>query len=519
MTSVEEVKSKLTIVEVISQYLRLEKSGNQYKARCPFHNERTPSFYVSPSRNSYHCFGCNESGDIFSFVEKVEHVEFRDALKILADRAGVTLKNENRDEDSKLISILKLASQHYARNLFVSIEAKKYIHDRGVTDNLIERFVIGYAAQEWRDIYDTLKKAGYNDEDVVSSGLVIKTDEGKYYDRFRGRIMFPICNTSGTVIGFTGRILPQYDDGKTGKYVNTPETRLYHKSQVLFNYDKAKRSVADKREIVLVEGQMDVVMSVKAGVENVVAVSGTAFTEDHVKIISRLAERVVLAFDNDAAGHKAAEKAGVMCTYGGLEVYTVSLLGKDVADMVLEDGHMWQSAIDKKELLIKWYANESQKLESKNRISYVRQYLVPVLKAIRSPLERDVYVNEISKQLGIDSVSLKKEIDNFITEYKDEEVVKAKVDVVNKVDIEAELAALSVHFGYEHTHDLPEEIINKTIIELEGKHALSEGYYRDLVALYNKKFKQDEISVLKEKIAAGEDVENNLAKLQSLIAK
>ena len=147
MTSVEEVKSKLTIVEVISQYLRLEKSGNQYKARCPFHNERTPSFYVSPSRNSYHCFGCNESGDIFSFVEKVEHVEFRDALKILADRAGVTLKNENRDEDSKLISILKLASQHYARNLFVSIEAKKYIHDRGVTDNLIERFVIGYAAQ------------------------------------------------------------------------------------------------------------------------------------------------------------------------------------------------------------------------------------------------------------------------------------------------------------------------------------------------------------------------------------
>jgi DNA primase len=518
MTPVEEIKSKLSVVEVISQYLRLEKSGNQYKARCPFHNERTPSFYVSPSRNSFHCFGCNESGDIFSFVEKIEHIEFRDALKILADRAGVTLRAQNKQEESKLLPILKLTSEHYFKNLHNSIEAKKYLHDRGVTDTLIEKFVIGFAKKDWRDLYDTLKRAGFQEEDVVTSGLIIKTDEGKYYDRFRGRIMFPICSAGGSVIGFTGRILPQYDDGNTGKYVNTPETPLYHKSQVLFNYDKAKKDISEKREIVLVEGQMDVVMSVYSGVENVVAVSGTAFTEEHVRIISRLADRVVLAFDNDAAGHKASERAGLMCMYGGLEVYTVTLSGKDVADMALEDKNLWADVLAKKVLLIDWYTAEAAKLDAKLRINYVRQYIVPLLKAVRSPLERDVYVNQVAAKLSLESSSLKKEIDSYISEHK-EEVVAEVQSAQNVVDIESEIAALAIHFGEDYKSDIPEEILNKTLIELEHKHALNEPYFKDLKIKLTENKRQEEIKKLKQEISEGVDVDNNLAKLQTLIAK
>jgi DNA primase len=517
MSPVEEIKSKLGIVEVISQYLRLEKSGSQYKARCPFHNERTPSFYVSPSRNSFHCFGCNESGDIFSFVEKIEHIEFRDALKMLADRAGVTLRAQNKNEESKLLPILKLTTEHYSKNLFNSIEAKKYVHDRGVTDTLIEKFLIGYAKKDWRDLYDVLKKANFDDQDCVDSGLIIRTDEGKYYDRFRGRIMFPICSAGGAIVGFTGRILPQYDDGQTGKYVNTPETPLYHKSQVLFNYDKAKKSVADKREIILVEGQMDVVMSVKCGVENVVAVSGTAFTEEHVRIISRLADRVVLAFDNDAAGHKASERAGLMCIYGGLEVYTVNMSGKDVADMALDNLDTWGEILKNKVLLIDWYVAEALKLDSKLRINYVRQYLVPLLKAIKSPLEKDVYINQAALRLGLDNLSLKKEIDSYISEHKEEKEVVSEIN--NPIDLEKEMAALSQHFGEDYAHDIPEDIINASLMELEQKHALNEKYFQDIKTKLKQSNKQEEILKIKQAIADGVDVDNNLAKLQTLIAK
>jgi DNA primase len=352
----------------------------------------------------------------------------------------------------------------------------------------------------------------------VTSGLIIKTDEGKYYDRFRGRIMFPICSAGGSVIGFTGRILPQYDDGNTGKYVNTPETPLYHKSQVLFNYDKAKKDISEKREIVLVEGQMDVVMSVYSGVENVVAVSGTAFTEEHVRIISRLADRVVLAFDNDAAGHKASERAGLMCMYGGLEVYTVTLSGKDVADMALEDKNLWADVLAKKVLLIDWYTAEAAKLDAKLRINYVRQYIVPLLKAVRSPLERDVYVNQVAAKLSLESSSLKKEIDSYISEHK-EEVVAEVQSAQNVVDIESEIAALAIHFGEDYKSDIPEEILNKTLIELEHKHALNEPYFKDLKIKLTENKRQEEIKKLKQEISEGVDVDNNLAKLQTLIAK
>ena len=298
MDNIQEIKSKLSILEVVSGYVRVEKSGSQYKARCPFHNERTPSFYISPTRGSYHCFGCAESGDIFKFVEKMESLEFKDALKILADRAGVTLSRIRKEDDSRLVSLMESARQFFEITLSESIDAKKYLHDRGLTDSSIKNYKIGYTKNDWRLLFVHLMSSGYTDTECVESGLIIKTDDNKYYDRFRGRVMFPIRNISGATVGFTGRVLPVYDDGKSGKYVNTPETKLYHKSKILFNYDYARKFIADTREVILVEGQMDVIMSAQSGIQNVIAVSGTAFTEEQVNIIKRLADTVVLAFDN-----------------------------------------------------------------------------------------------------------------------------------------------------------------------------------------------------------------------------
>lgn len=269
MNPKDQVKENLSIIDVVSTYIRLEKSGAQYRARCPFHNEKTPSFYVSPERKSFHCFGCQTHGDIFTFVEKIENIPFFEALKILADRAGVQLLDSQKSkEDSRLITLLKDATEHFEKNLKTSPEAMHYLIDRGLTEETIKLFHIGYAKNEWRDLFIFLVSKSYTPEEIEQSGLTIKAQDDfgntkGWYDRFRGRIMFPIRNVSGATVGYSGRILPSLVDPTVaqGKYVNTPETSLYHKSKILFGYDTAKKTMAETKSVVVVEGQMDLCMS------------------------------------------------------------------------------------------------------------------------------------------------------------------------------------------------------------------------------------------------------------------
>ncbi len=516
MSPVEEIKSKLSIQEVVSQYLRLEKMGSQYKARCPFHNEKTPSFYVSPMRHSFHCFGCGESGDIFSFVQKVEHIEFRDALKILADRAGVTLNDGSREENSNLLKIIALAKNHYIKNLHESINAKKYAHDRGLSDESLKTFEIGYAKKEWQDLYSILKKSNFEDSDIVLSGMVIKTEEGKIYDRFRGRLIFPIRNISAATVGFTARILPEYDDGKSGKYVNSPETSLYHKSRILFNYDLAKKHIADTREVILVEGQMDAVMSYKAGVQNVIAVSGTAFTEDHVKMIGRIADEVVLCFDNDQAGQKAAKRAAIMCAYGGLRVSFIDIQSKDPADIVARDPAEWVMLSKKKIDIINYYTNIIIKLDDEQKIKHIRENLVPYLKGIDSPLEKNFAIQKCARILNLEEKILKDEIDRYVpTEnyYNLKEVTSDVSDVDklkpeskpilkrNKDDVLLDIEALNKKFKGESdfNYEFPDEIIEKRIIELERKELLKIEFFEIFKKELGKFNLDDELKTLKVK--------------------
>lgn len=415
MQPTDKIKEKLTIIDVVSSYIRLEKSGAQYKARCPFHNEKTPSFYVSPSRASFHCFGCNKGGDIFKFIEEIEHIPFREALKLLADRAGISLaaqSKEKMDAQNNLLSILSAAKYHYAKNFSESSEAQVYLKERGMINTSIADYSVGFAKAEWRDLFVALKMQGYNEDDMVLAGVIIRTEDGKYYDRFRGRIMFPINNISGATVGFTGRILPRLDDGKSGKYVNTPETSLYHKSEILFNYDKAKSIMRDTATVILVEGQMDVVMSNQAGVQNVLAVSGTAFTDQHVHMIKRLCDKVVIAFDNDKAGEAARLRAISMCIAGDLEVYTLpSTEGKDAADIIKEDPAIWLNLVNSKVLIWDYLSSAAMQIpDLRERIKFIKDNIVGPLSYIPAGIYRSEVVKYVSKQLSMSEDDIQKEL-------------------------------------------------------------------------------------------------------------
>src|SRR5581483_2261534 len=300
-SSVEQIKAKIDIVSLVSAYMKLDKAGMNWKGKCPFHNEKTASFFVSPDRGSFYCFGCHKKGDIFTFVEEFEGVDFVGALKILAEKAGVTLDKfsgtKEQGEKNKLHNILEQATIFYQRKL--SGEALDYLKNRGVSDETISSFRLGFAPEEWRSLYGHLKEKNVSEADMMAVGL-LKQKDSSYYDTFRGRIMFPISDPSGRVVGFSGRILKVKEEAP--KYVNSPETSLFNKSQILFGLDKAKISIRTKDYSILVEGQMDLVMMHQVGINNTVASSGTALTAEHLTRLRRLSNRLIMAYDADNAG-------------------------------------------------------------------------------------------------------------------------------------------------------------------------------------------------------------------------
>ena len=417
MDAKSQIKNSLSILDVVSTYIKLEKSGSQYKARCPFHNEKTPSFYISPDRGIYKCFGCGESGDIFSFVEKIESVPFYEALTILANRSGIKLEKfnqEKKDKEDALISILEKSKNHFRENLEKSIEAKKYLIERGLTPEIIQKFEIGFSVggEIWRDLFIFLYKEGYQEKDMVRSGLILKKEnEEKYFDRFRGRIMFPIKNTFGNVVGFSARILPIYDDKKSGKYINSPETEIYHKSKILFGYNFAKKSIAEKKEVFIVEGQMDLIMSHQAGVENIVAVSGTALTEDHIKILKRFTEKVILSFDNDEAGEKAMLKSALLCLYGNLDVFILEKKDeiKDLADFILLKGQEeFLKHTENKKHIIEYLSDFifAKNKDERERLKYLRIEILPFLRAMSSNIEKDFFIKYLAQKFKIEEKNI-----------------------------------------------------------------------------------------------------------------
>jgi DNA primase len=408
--TVQQVKDRLSIVEVVGGYVKLERAGQNMRARCPFHNERSPSFMVSPERGSYHCFGCGVGGDIFTFVQAIEGLDFKGALKVLADRAGVPIEfgtwRSDKGEDEardRLFALMEASALWYTTQL--TPEARAYLGTRGMTEDTITAFRIGWAGSGWDDLTRHLREKKFSDKEMIDAGMAKKNERGGVTDKFRNRIMFPLADSAGRVIAFSGRIFGADASPEAPKYLNSPETALFHKSRVLYGFDKAKIPMRKLNCAVLVEGQVDLVMSHQAGWGNTVAVSGTAFTEEHAALIKRMTENLVIALDADEAGIKAAGRAARAALQMGLQVKVAQLpAGADPADIILKEGaERWKVAIrDAKDIVTFLLDVLYEKLPQQDRFRRaVETIVLPFVQDVQSPIAREQYVREIAERLGV----------------------------------------------------------------------------------------------------------------------
>ena len=431
--TVQQIKDRLSIVDVVSQYVKLERSGTSLRARCPFHAERTPSFFVSPERGTYHCFGCNVGGDIFSFVQEIEGLDFKGALKVLAEKAGVKIvyehsrsrgaDKEEKDERDRLFELLETSTIFYTSRL--NDAAKQYLKERGIAGATAKEFRLGLAGEGWNDLIDYLKGKKFSEKEMLEAGVARHSDRGGVSDKFRNRIMFPIADSAGRVVGFSGRIFPgttSPSDSATGqvertdggfvppKYMNSPETTLFHKSRILYGFDRAKLAIRKHNCAVLVEGQLDLLASHQAGWGNTVAVSGTAFTPEHATLIKRITDNLVIALDADEAGIKAAGRAARAALQIGLNVKVARLpSGLDPADLILKEGKdSWSKAMREAKDIVTFLLDVLQEhaKSTDNFRRSVEGIVLPYLADVSSPIAREQYVREIAKRLGVSEHSV-----------------------------------------------------------------------------------------------------------------
>jgi len=416
---IDEIKNRLDIVEVISSYIKLEKVGANYRALCPFHSEKKPSFFVSPARQIWHCFGaCNEGGDIFKFVMKIEGVEFGDALRILAKRAGVELKPRDpvlQTARKRLYDICEIAAKFFEKQLSSTkkgSKVKEYLHKRGIKDESIYEWRLGYAPDFKDALSKFLKSRGFKEEEIIKAGLAIRKDEGGIYDRFRSRIIFPIFDLNSQVIGFGGRIFGKEDE--VAKYMNIPNTLLYDKSKVLYGLNKSKMFIRQEDNCVLVEGYIDAIMSYQAGVKNVVAVSGTALTPFHLKILKRYTNNLTTSFDMDVAGNSATKRGINLAQKEEFNIRVVIMpKGLDPADIILQHPEDWKNLVKSAKSIMEFYfesafsSHDASTAEGKKEISNI---LIPVIANIPNKIEQSHWIGELSKKLGVSEQSIEEEI-------------------------------------------------------------------------------------------------------------
>ena len=424
---VDQIKSKLDIVTLVSGYVKLEKSGSSFKGRCPFHNEKTPSFFVSPDRGNYYCFGCGAKGDIFTFVQELEGLDFRGALKTLAERTGVVLPaynsqdNEPRDDKQKLFSVVEQATFYFENILSndtpVSKQALAYLTKRGLTKETISNFRIGYSTSEWANLHDYLLSKGNSSEELFTAGLVKRRENNSgYYDTFRSRIIFPIADSSGRIVAFSGRIFP--DEPNSPKYLNSPETPIFRKSDILFGLDKAKQAIRLRDYSILVEGQMDLVMLHQAGFTNTVASSGTALTAEHLVRLQRLSNRLIMAFDGDSAGFKAIVRGAEIALSLGMEVKVAAMPeGSDPADMALQDKEKLAEIIKDSKHIISFVLDLAiaKSKDAREIARNVVSDVLPFIANLPQASEQDYFVKEISTRTGITDAALRDDLKKVVT--------------------------------------------------------------------------------------------------------
>lgn len=415
-----EIKYKSPIEEVISPYVNLKRAGRNLNGLCPFHNEKTPSFTVYPDTASFYCFGCGAGGDAFTFVRRMENLDYIEAVKRLADRAGVTIPEGNYDDSylklkAKIYEINQEAARFFHQYLFTPSGkwALDYLTGRGLTVKTIRHFGLGCAPNEWDALLKHLKAKGFYLSDMVQANVITEGNKG-YYDRFRNRVMFPIIELSGKVVGFSGRRHPDEDRG--GKYINTSDTPVYKKSKTLFGFNFAKGHCS--KQLLVVEGNMDVVSLHQAGFENTIGTLGTAFTDEQARMIGRYTSEVVLSFDSDAAGQKAAGRAIEVLSGSGLKVRVISVPdGKDPDEFIKKNGkEKFQAVLDGavNEIEYKLFqAAQGIDITSNDGKSRYLGLAAQALSQISDPISVDLYAGRLADQYGVSKDVLKREIDRL----------------------------------------------------------------------------------------------------------
>lgn len=441
----QKIKEKLGIVDVVESYIKLEKAGANYKARCPFHNEKTASFFLSPGRESFYCFGCGVGGDIFNFVEEYEGVDFMGALKILADKSGVPIEKENfkeKKERDRLYEIMDEAVSYYQKNLERHKDVLLYLKKRGLKDETIRDFKIGFVPEGWRNLYNHLSSLKFSDGEIFKAGLSKKADKG-FYDTFRGRIMFPISDSAGRPVAFSGRI---WGEENAAKYLNSPETELFSKSETLYGYDRAKKTIREKNYCILVEGQFDLLMAHQEGFQNSVAASGTAFSGEMVefknntpyssrafagtdfksnkisgglRIIKRHTSNLLIAFDADKAGIGASGRVAKIALPMDFNLKVANMpMGMDPAELILKDKELWVKAIKEAKHVIDFFVDilKSARYDDRKFSLEIRRRILPYIAKIQNKIDKDQFTRKISELLRVSENSIKEEMEKMETE-------------------------------------------------------------------------------------------------------
>lgn len=423
--AVADIKSKIAIEDLVSQYVQLKKVGNSFKGLCPFHAEKTPSFVVNPERGIAYCFGCHKGGDVFKFIEEIENVDFVDALKLLAERTGVELKQYQPvkrisvDEKEQLLHIHELSAAFYQKCLWETKDGEKvldYLHVRGLTDETIKQFRLGFAPDSFDQTNTMLLKEGFTKKMLISSGLAMTKDTTleHIYDRFRGRLMFPILDSLSRVVGFGGRALKKDQEPK---YLNSPETAIYHKSHILYGFSATKLELKRQETVLIVEGYMDFLAAYQSGVKNVVASSGTAFTLQQMRLLQPFVKSLILGFDMDLAGQEAAKRAFDLVSDFDLEIKVLELSsGKDIAEFALTHAQELIDLVAKSQTygdyvyqkLIKTYGIET--IQAKRKIL---QEFNLFFSTLGSSIEKDDFVRKLACDLQLTEVQIYDEIKNF----------------------------------------------------------------------------------------------------------
>jgi len=458
---IQEIKEKLDLVDVISGYIKLSKTGANYRAVCPFHSERKPSFFVSPTRQLWRCFGCGKNGDVFSFIQEIEGIEFGDALRLLAQKAGVKLQRQDpkaQTQRKRFYEILETSTKFYEQQLHEGRngqKAKEYLLNRKITEESIRKWRIGFAPASWNSLGDFLQKKGFPVGELKRAGLLLESKNGKVYDRFRARIIFPIFDLNSQVVGFGGRFFGSLkkEEKEPAKYLNLPNTLLYNKSNILYGLDKAKVAIRKEDNCILVEGYTDVILSDQAGVNNVVSTSGTALTPQQLTILKRYSNNLITAFDMDVAGDSATKRGIDLAQAHGFDIRVAMLPeGKDPADVVMDSSEEWKKFIKESRSILDFYFEKAfssfdkNKIEGKKKISST---LLPIIAKIHNKIEQSHWTKELAKQLDVTEYSIEQELNKYaqLSTKVEPGEEKFKIEKKNRKDlIEERIISLLLSF-------------------------------------------------------------------------